>query len=1065
MKMKRIYNRLCLASVFFLVTFAVSAQRKVVTGTVTDGTGSPLPGVNVIIKGTVTGTVTDSNGAFSIEAGENDVITTSFIGFKPKEVPVGAQTKIDIVMEEDIATLSEVVVIGYGEQKKILNTGANLQVKGEDLQKLSTNNTLQALQGQTPGVQITTGSGQPGSAVRVVIRGQGTINGSGPLYVVDGVLMTDINFLSPSDIESIDVLKDAASAAIYGSQGASGVIIVTTKKGKGAGKSQLTFDAFYGVQNVARKMPMLNAEQYAVIMNEAAVNSGGQPIFNDSQMTAIANGATDWSNPRLDNSQIKAMHGGTNWLDKMFVKNAPTQSYAVGLTGGSENSTYSSGLSYQSQAGIIGGRGNSYYERYNFRFNSDHKLYGDILRFGQTLNFAYTQNNGIQTGGIYGSSVLPAMGASPFLPMYDSLGNFWDNSLSKWLPGEANPYAQMVESNQNRNFSQRIVGNVYFEVQPISRLKYKTMLSIDASSNDSHTFTPVYKLSQYSFNDTTRVTQNMGKGRNLIWDNNVSYAFNLNNDHHFEVMAGTSAIYGTGVSMYGANYNLAFNTLENAWLSNALNKTKANRMTINGGENDDNKVLSYYGRLHYNFRETYLLNMTFRADASSNFAAGHRWGYFPSVSAGWVLTNERFMESARNIFDNLKLRASWGQVGNRNIPSFRYLSPMTYSGGAYPFGASEGSVTPGAYQSRLSNPYVKWETSEQTDIGFDARMLGGKVNVAFDWYKKITKDWLTRSPVVATAGADAPWINAGSVNNTGIELMISYSNQIGDLRYTVSANGAHNVNKVTQIPTFDGTIHGETNVLFVNADEFYRAQSGYPMGYFYGLKTNGIFQTQEDVLNYTDKDGKVIQPTAKPGDLRYVDTNGNGVIDANDRTMIGNPNPTYIFGLNIQLSYKAFDFALVGNGVTGNDIAQSYRNPGGYQNYTRYILDRWHGPGTSNTVPRVDLEGTNWAKFSDIYLQKGDYFRISNVTLGYDFSKLMKVKAFSQLRLYASALNLFTFTKYNGMDPEVGYGNNANSTSNSNINTGTNPTAYSSGIDLGYYPRPRTFLIGLNVKF
>jgi TonB-linked SusC/RagA family outer membrane protein len=721
----------------------------------------------------------------------------------------------------------------------------------------------------------------------------------------------------------------------------------------------------------------------------------------------------------------------------------------MGLTGGSENSTYSSGLSYQSQAGIIGGKANSYYERYNFRFNSDHKLYGNILRFGQTLNFAYTQNNGIQTGGIYGSSVLPALGASPFLPMYDSLGNFWDNSTSKWLPGEANPYAQLGLQNQNRNNSQRIVGNVYFEVQPISKLKYKSMLSMDASSNDSHSFTPVYKLSQYSYNDTTRVSQSMGRSRNLIWDNTVNYSFNLNGDHHFDVMAGTSAIYGTGVNMFGSNYNLAFNTLDNAWLSNALNKTKANKMGISGGESDDNKVLSYYGRLHYNFKETYLLNMTYRADGSSNFARGHRWGYFPSVSAGWVLTNESFMEPVRNIFDNLKLRASWGQVGNRNIPAFRYLSPMTYNGGAYPFGTTEGVVTPGAYQSRLSNPNVKWETSVQTDIGFDARLLNGKMNVTFDWYNKTAKDWLIKPPVVATAGADSPFINGGNVTNKGIELMISYSNQIGDLRYTVSANGAHNVNKVTQIPTSDGIIHGETNALFVNADEFYRAQTGYPIGYFYGLKTNGVFQTQEDVANYRTGEGKLIQPTAKPGDLRYVDRDGNGVIDANDRTMIGNPNPTYTFGLNIQLSYKAFDFTMVGNGVAGNDIAQSYRNPGGYQNYTKYALDRWHGPGSSNKQPRIDLEGTNYAKFSDIYLQKGDFLRISNVTLGYDFSKLIKVKAFSQLRLYASALNLFTFTKYNGMDPEIGYGSNS----------------YSSGIDLGYYPRPRTFLVGLNVKF
>ncbi len=1048
--MRKFYWKIGWVAVLWLWTFTTAfAQTRVVSGTVTDGSSALMPGVNVVLKGTTTGTTTDSNGAYKLEVPDNAVLVFSFIGYASQEVVVGSQTILNITMGEDLTTLSEIIVVGYGEQKKALNTGANLQVKGDELQKLSTNNVLQALQGQTPGVQITTTSGQPGSGIRVVIRGQGTINGSGPLYVVDGVLMGDISFLSPSDIESIDVMKDAASAAIYGSQGANGVILITTKKGHGAGRAQVTFDSFYGVQNVARKMPMLNAQEYAVIMNEASVNSGNQPFFTESEITKIANGATDWSTPRLSNSQIKAMQGGTNWLDQMFQKNVPTQSYALGLTGGSDNSTYSSGLSYQSQAGIIGGRENSYYERYNFRFNSDHKLYGNVLRFGQTLNFAYTQNNGIQVGGIYGSSVLPALGASPFLPMYDSLGNFWDNSTSKWLPGEANPYAQLELQNQNRNNSQRIVGNVYLEVQPINNLRFKSMLSMDASTSDSHSFTPVYKLSQYSFNDTTRVSQSMSKYRNLIWDNLATYSFNAGEEHHFEVMAGTSAILGTGAGMYGSNYNLSFNSLDNAWLSNSLNKTNANRIGISGGPSDDNKVLSYYGRLHYNFRETYLINATFRADASSNFAPGHRWGYFPSVSAGWVLTNESFMASMKNIFDHLKLRASWGQVGNRNIPAFRYLSPLTFSGGNYPFGTTEGVLTPGAYQSRLSNPNLKWETSEQSNIGFDARLLGGKVNATFDWYNKTTRDWLIQAPVVATAGADAPWINGGKVTNTGIEVMISYSNQIGPLQYTVSANGAHNKNKVTEIPTADGTIHGETNALFVNADEFYRAQTGYPIGYFYGLQTNGVFQTQEEVNSYRNSEGELIQPNAKAGYLRYVDRDGNGVIDSDDRTMIGNPNPTYTFGLNIQLRYKAFDFALVGNGVAGNDIAQAYRNPGGYQNYTKYALDRWHGPGSSDKLPLIDLEGSNYAKFSDIYLQKGDFFRVSNVTLGYDFSKLLKAKALSQLRLYASALNLFTFTKYNGMDPEIGYGSNS----------------YSSGIDLGYYPRPRTILAGLNVKF
>lgn len=1053
---RKLYRLFGVSALVLLTCAFASGQTQQVSGTVTDATGISMPGVNVLLKGKTTGTSTDSDGKFALQASPDDVLVLSFIGYTTQEIIVGNQTTFDISMVEDLTTLSEIVVIGYGEQKKALTTGANLQVKGEDLQKLSTTNALQALQGQAAGVQLTSNSGQPGSGMRAVIRGMGTIGNSSPLYVVDGVLTGDINFLNPADIQSIDVLKDAASAAIYGSQGANGVILITTRKGK-SGKSQVTFDSFYGVQNVARKMPMLNAHEYAVIMNESAVNSGKAPYFTPDEIEKISSGATDWQNSWLGSDQIKAMQGGTNWLDQMIVKDAPTQNYALGLTGGSETSAYSSALSYQSQAGNIGGKDYSYYERYNFRFNSDHKLYGDVLRFGQNLNFAYIQNNGIQVGGIYGNSVLPSLKASPFLPVYDSAGQLWDNSESRWNDKESNPYADMVYNNQNRRNEQRLLGNVYLEIQPLKNLKFRSSLGIDFNANERHSFTPVYKLSVFSENDTTQVTQSMGKGRTLIWDNLLSYSFDVRGDHHFEVMAGTSAYQGRGTNMFGANYNLSFNTLENAWLDNSLNRTKAGEgsMRLGGAPSSDDNRFSYFGRVHYNFRETYLLNATFRADASSRFASGNRWGYFPSVSAGWVLTNESFMSTFTNVFDQLKLRASWGQVGNMNIPFFRYISPVTYQGGAYPFGTSEGGLTPGAYQQRLGNPLLKWETSEQTNIGMDASLLGGKLTATLDWYNKTTKDWLVKAPVLATAGADAPWINGGNVVNKGIELMLSYAGEIGQMRYTVGGNGAYNKNTVTEITTADGIIHGGTNILFVNAGEFNRVQSGYPVGYFWGLRTNGIFQSAEEVNSYRNGEGTLIQPSAKAGDLRYVDVDGNGTIDNGDKGMIGSPVPKYTFGFNVQLNFQGFDFAVVGNGVAGNEIAQSYRDPGGFGNYTRYILDRWHGPGTSNTVPRVDETGGNFVNFSDMYLQKGDFLRISNVTLGYDFAKLLQTKSVSQLRLYVAVLNPFTFTKYNGMDPEVGMDPNALGEDN----------AWMTGLDLGYYPRPRTNMVGLNVKF
>ena len=1050
--MIRKFYKLFGVTAFVLFAFVMAhGQRSQVSGTVRDESGALIPGVNILLKGTTIGASTDANGKFALQAEPEDVLVISFIGYTTKEILVGNQTSIDITLAADLTTLSEIVVIGYGEQKKALNTGANVQLKGEDLQKLSTTNALQSLQGQAAGVQITSTSGQPGEGLRVLIRGAGTISGSGPLYVVDGVLTGDINFLNPADIQSIDVLKDAASAAIYGSQAANGVVLVTTKKGKG--KAQITFDSFYGVQNVARKIPMLDAYEYAVIMNEAGVNSGKAPYFTDEEMIHLKNGDTNWESAPgkigLGADQVAAMNGGTDWLDQMFVENAPTSNYVLGVSGGSDVSTYSSAISYLSQAGIVGGKDYSYYERYNFRFNSEHKLYKDRVRFGQNLNFVWTNNNGIAVGGIYGSTLRSAYGVSPFLPVYDANGEFWNNKDSRWNPGEANPYAQMVYNNQNENHSQRLLGNVYLEVEPIQNLKVRSQLGIDFNTSDGHSFGPVYELSIYARNDTTTVSQYMNKSRTLIWDNLISYNLNTG-DHHVDFMVGSSAYNGKGVGMYGSNYNLAFNDLEHAWLSNSLNKSNAARMGISGGPGDDDLRLSFFGRVHYNFQEKYLINATIRRDGSSKFAPGYQWGTFPSVSAGWILSNESFMAGLSNLVDHLKVRASWGQVGNQNVGAFNFISPIQFQYINFPFGTTEGVLVPGAYSSRVANPGLQWETSEQLNVGFDATLLHGKLTTTFDAYKKTTKDWLVVAPILATAGADAPFINGGNVTNKGVELSLSYSDKAGDFRYTVSANGTYNKNVVNEVPTEDGVIHGGTNVLFANSPEFNRVQSGFPIGYFWGLKTDGIFQNQIEINNYRDAEGELIQPNAEPGDVRYVDQNGDGIIDNADRVMLGNPNPKFLFGFNVQLGYKGFDFSVQGNAVAGNSIVQSYREQASaFGNYTTAILDRWHGEGTSTRLPKVNDFNNNWVNFSDLYIQDGDFLRISNVTLGYDFSKFIKNGAISQLRLYTSVLNAFTFTKYTGMDPEIGFGYNS----------------WTTGVDIGYYPRPRTYMLGLNVKF
>lgn len=1018
---------------FLLGTHAATyAQQRVVTGTVKDVSGAVMPGVNVLIKGTTVGTATDVNGSYSIQASDNDVLVISFIGYRTTEVTVGSRSVIDVTLEEDLTTLGEVVVVGYGVQKKILNTGANLQVKGEDLQKQSSTFALQALQGQAPGVQITSTSGQPGEALKVTIRGLGTIGNSGPLYVVDGVYTGDISYLNPADIESIDVLKDAASAAIYGSQAANGVVLITTRKGKAGAHAQMTFDAYYGIQNAARKVDLLNSREYATIMNEAAVNSGKVPYFT--------------------NTDIDSLGTGTDWISQMLQDNVPTQNYTFGASGGSEVSVYSTSLSYTGQGGIVGGAKFSNYERYNFRINSEHNLYKDKITLGENLTFTYTNRNGIAVGNQYNNTLRSAFNTSPLVPMYDSLGNFWDNSNATWFNGEANPYAQMVYNNQSERNEQKLIGNLYLQIEPIKGLKFRTSLGIDYGANESHSYSPTYRLSIYSFNTLTRASQSIGRGVSLLWDNQLNYSFDLGSTgHHFDAMIGTSAYQNniSGSYIYGSNSNLVFNDLEHAWLSNATNTDGIN-ISLSGAPYDKVNLMSYFGRLSYNFGETYLFNATFRADGSSRFIGKNRWGYFPSVSAGWVLSNESFLGGTSNWLNFLKLRASWGQVGNQNIGNFQYLAPVTFATTNYIFGDTEGVLTPGAYVSRLANPNVKWETSEQTNIGFDARFLNGNLTVNLDLYNKVTKDWLIAAPILATAGADAPFINGGNVTNKGIELALSYSNQAGGLEYTVSVNGAYNKNNVTDIPTADGIVHGLSNQLYDNSGEFNRAQGGYPIGYFWGLVTDGIFQTEEEVATYRSSEGKIIQPAAKPGDVRYVDRNGDGVIDDGDRTIIGNPNPDVTFGFSLSANYKGFDFLVQTNGVAGNELVQSYRNQANAKaNYTTAILDRWHGPGSSNSVPRVTENNSNWVNFSDLYIYKGDFLRISNVTLGYDVMKLLNTKFVNQFRVYVSALNLFTFTSYEGMDPEVGYGVNS----------------FSSGIDLGYYPRPRTYLVGLNVKF
>ena len=1023
-----------------------SQENLTVSGVVTSAADQlPLIGVSVQVKGTSNGSITDLDGNYSVSVASGQTLVFSYIGFKTQEIQITNQKTLNVVMEEDSETLDEVVVVGYGVQKKKLVTGATVQVKGETLAKMNTNSPLQAMQGQTPGVNISSTSGQPGEGMKVSIRGLGTVGNASPLYLIDGV-GGDISTLNPADIESIDVLKDAASAAIYGAQAANGVVLITTKSGK-AGKAQISFDAYYGWQTQARKADMLNAQEYMMIMDEQAINSGNAPY--------------DWSSFE----SIYDANGNvydTDWVNSMFQNNAQTQSYTLGITGGSETSTYAMSLGYMSQEGIVGGKDVSNYERYNFRINSEHKLFkdSDLLKVGEQVSFVYKMNNGISVGNQYNNTLRGAFGTSPLAPIYSD-NNIYDSPYndttnSDWYNADGNPYGSMMTNSNNENKDVTFSGNVYAELQPIKNLKFRTVFGAVYTTNEYRSFSPLYQFSIYSFNNTrTSAAQNMSHGLTMTWTNTATYDWTVG-EHAFNALLGMEMSRYSGTYLRGTTGMLrdGFDDWDHAYLDNGTATSADNGLGAAGHPNDETRTVSYFARFGWNWKETYMINATVRTDGSSRFARGNRYGVFPSVSAGWTISNEAFMEDTHDWLDFLKLRVSWGQVGNQNIDNYQYTAPITSSNTHYIFGNQVGADAQsgfwGAYPSRLANEDVTWETSEQTNIGIDARFLRSRLSLTADFYIKTTKDWLVEAPILATAGTGAPYINGGDVKNTGIELALTWNDQIGkDFSYNVGVNGAYNKNKVGDIPTEDGIIHGDINMLYDNTPEFYRASNGHPIGYFWGYQTAGIFQNKQQIEDWRAAGNGILQADVQPGDVIYVDQDHNGTIDDNDKVDLGNGTPDFTYGFNLGFSYKNFDFALNAYGAAGNQIVQSYRNhANSHSNYTSAILGRWTGEGTSNRIPRVTETNINW-QFSDLYIQDGDYLRISNITIGYDFAKLINLKAISQARLYFQVQNAFTFTKYDGMDPEIGYGT----------------SDWVSGIDLGYYPRPRTFLVGVNLKF
>lgn len=1011
-----------LLSIFMMQSGFAQQRTLSVSGKITSSSdGMGIPGTSVIVEGTNSSTTTDFDGNYKIDVKSDGALKFSFVGYKTQRVSVNNRNSIDVVLQLETAELKEIVVIGYGTQKKKVSTAATSVVSAKDIQSVASADVVNALQGQTSGVNVTSTSGQPGAGMVINIRGVGTAGNNSPLYVVDGVVVDNgIGYLDPSSIERVDILKDAAAASIYGARAANGVVLVTTRKGKD-GKMNVALSSYTGYQQIAKRLDLLNTQEYTTIVNESRVNSGLSPLYTPQQIAAFPN---------------------HDWQDDLFNEGAMKQNHSLMITGGDKKSTLATGLSYYGQDGLIGSQTNqSKYERITFNVNSTSEVIEDHLKIGENFSYANIESSGVSDDGIYSNSIRGFLNAAPIDAAYDENGDFAHSVISSDV---SNPLGSLYYNNFNENKIDRYVGNIFAEAKFLKNFTFRTSFGVDITNSTYRSYVPVYSLSSNTNNTVSSVTQSANKGLGWLFENTLQYKASINDAHHFDVLVGTSAKENTSEYMSATGKNLNFDDFAHAYLSNATDQTSN---TVSGSRYDYS-IQSYFGRLLYDYNNKYLFSATIRRDGSSNFGPNNKYAVFPAFSAGWNVDRESFFPE-NNVVKSLKIRASWGQNGNDQFAEqFAYMSTISSYDKSYHFGTTDETLQVGSSPDALSNPDLKWETSEQLDLGFDLTLFSS-LTFTFDYYDKTTKDWLVQASVPDIAGATAPFINGGDINNKGLEFGLGYRTNFGeDWTFSANGNASFNENEVVRIANAEGIIHGDTNLLFQGLDEMNRVEVGQPIGYFYGLKTDGIFQNASELTS--------VQPNAQPGDVRFVDLNGDGKIDANDKTKIGDPNADFTYGFNLEVTYKAFDFSIYTYGVAGSQNAFGVHDyTRAYNNYTTSVLNRWTTEGTSNSIPRVtygtDANG-NYTKFSDLYIQDADFFRIKTATLGCDLTKLTNsLGFFSKFRLYVAANNLFTFTQYQGMDPEIGFGNSNQS--------------WARGIDVGYYPQPRTYMMGLNVNF
>ena len=987
---------------FILPNVVAQSPVKTVSGVVTDTKGEPIIGTSILIKGTSTGTITNSDGTFTIPVGTliNPVLQFSYIGYNSKEIAIEGLNNLQIVLVEKSESLDEVVVVGYGTQRKKDLTGSVVTIKSSDLKSLPVPSISDAMQGRAAGVQVIS-SGVPGSDASFRIRGVGTINNSDPLVVIDGFPIDGgLNQLNMNDVESIQVLKDASATAIYGARGANGVVIITTKHGDSSGKSQLNFNYSYGIQNPINKLKMLNASQFASLHNDMMANAGlpQNPEFADPASLGV----------------------GTDWLGALFQA-APMQNYTLNYSGGNEKTKFYVSGNYFDQDGIVINTG---YKRYTLQLNTDSKITSN-LRFGNNL----TLNHDIKTSGNY--NIQNAMLALPTQPIYRLDGSYSGPIGLPINAGDLTNPIGLAKTVDNSTNGYNLTGSIFGELEILKDLKLKSTFGLQANFWDSRTWTPNYRWDS-NVNPSSYLFEQYNKNLTWLWDNTLTYEHTFNK-HRIGVMAGTSAQENRYNFMNGSIQNFASNVTQQ--LGNGIALPKID------GSTSSWSLFSLMGRVNYAYNDKYLFTATIRRDGSSRFGAGNKYGVFPSASAAWRISQEDFFKSITFVND-LKIRAGYGVTGNQNIGNYSFASSLNTI--KYNF---NDKIVSAVVPTVMPNPFIQWEGQKQSNIGIDATLLNQRVEVTVDAYLKQTDKMLVPMVVPVTTGYSdvyTPSINAGSMENKGIEITINTKNLIGKFTWNTSFNFSYNHNKVISIndtvPMSTGSIGLNYNLALI--------QAGLPINEFYGFVTDGVFQNQSQVDHHaTQVPGSDPNSRTSPGDIRFKDLNNDGVINDKDRTYLGSPNPTFIFAMNNTFAYRGFDLSIFLQGVAGNKIFNANRlwneAMSVAQNQTIATLNRWTAEGTSNSMPRAVFNDPNKnTRQSDRYIEDGSYLRIKNVTLGYTIPmSIMKKVHLSTARFYVSAQNLFTLTKYSGIDPEVGY----------------------NGIDNNVYPVTRTYSIGVNL--